>query len=116
MQAGRNIKFGRGVVSKTTYVAAIVAGAWAVAVFRMGENIMANAAMLIACSVVTAFSVWYIRSSQTFAKENPSLALLDGAELIEWQKLEMAAKGGILQSPDDTKMLEIKPALDSKSG
>ncbi len=115
VQSARNIKFGRGVVSKTSYVAALVVAAWGVIVFRLGDNLITNGALLLAGLVATGFAFWYIRSSQKFAEQNPSLALLEGAELIEWQKLEVAAKGGLLQQPDD-KMLEIKPASESDIG
>jgi len=93
IESSRNIKFGRGVVSKTSYVAALVVAVWLMIAWRWTDNIAADTGLMVAGLVVTGFAVWYIKASQSFAEHNPSLALLEGAELLEWQRQEMVAKG-----------------------
>lgn len=105
LQSSRNIKFGRGVVSKTTVVAVGVVAVWGAIAWRLGENITLNATLLIAGVLATAFAVWYTRSSQNYAERNPAQALLEGAEFLEWTRLEAAAKG--LPSPDSSALVEI---------
>ena len=54
---------------------------------------MMNAGLLLLAALAISFAVWFIKSSRTFAERNPALALLEGAELIEWRRMEVAAKG-----------------------
>jgi hypothetical protein len=107
LSSGRNVRFGRGVVSKTSYVAAIIAIAWIVLLWRWTDNLKADAGLLIAGFVVTLFGVWFIRGTQRFAERNPAQALLEGAELLEWHKAEIQAKG--LPPSDSPPMLEVTP-------
>lgn len=83
LESSRNIKFGRGVVSKTSYVAALVIAVWLMIAWRWSDNMIANLGLLIAGAAATGFAVWYIKSSQDFAERNPGQALLDGAEFLE---------------------------------
>jgi hypothetical protein len=43
--------------------------------------------------LATLFGWWFVRGSQEYAQKNPAQAMLEGAELLEWQKMDMAAKG-----------------------
>jgi hypothetical protein len=107
LESSRAVKFGRGVVSKTSYVAASVVVAWIGIALRIGDNIYTNGGLLVAGLVVTAFAIWYIRTSQAFAASNPGQAILDGAEFLEWSRLEAAAKG--LPAPVDQPAIEVLP-------
>ena len=93
VESSQNVKFGKGVVSKTTYVAALVIATWIVIAWRWSADLMADGGLLIAGLAATAFGAWYIKSSQNFAERNPAQAMLDGAEFLEWSRLEAAAKG-----------------------
>ena len=95
VESSRNIKFGRGVVSKTSYVAALPLAVWLAVAWRWVGAVTDNLGMLIAGSVATIFAVWYIRATHKFAEKNPALALLEGSELLEWQRTEAAVKGVI---------------------
>lgn len=99
LSSGRNIRLGRGVVSKTSYVAGIVALVWGAIVWRWSENLTADAGLVLVGLIVTAFAIWFIRGTQKFAERNPAQALLEGAELLEWQRVEAAAKGVPPQPP-----------------
>lgn len=93
LSSGRNIRLGRGVVSKTSYVAGIVALVWGAIVLRWSGNLIADSGLIIVGLIATAFAVWFIHRTQRFAEQNPAQALLEGAELLEWQKTEIQAKG-----------------------
>jgi hypothetical protein len=113
----RSIRFGRGVIGKTTYVMAALIGLWAVIAWRLSETSVAfNAALICVGAVATAVGVWWIRSTQSFAKENPAQALLDGAEFIEYEKLTAQIKGGVPfrlgRKHDDALIAATHPAQD----
>jgi hypothetical protein len=93
VESSRNIKFGRGVVSKTSYVAAFVVAVWLAVAWNWQGELSENIGRLIAGVIPTLFAVWFIRETQKFAEKNPAQALLEGAELLEWQKTEIQAKG-----------------------
>lgn len=81
-------------MSKTTYVAGLVVALWLMIAWKWDEeSLAANGGLVLAGLIATVFAVWYIRSSQNFAERNPGQALLDGAEFLEWSRLEAAAKG-----------------------
>ena len=110
VESSRNVKFGRGVVSKTSYVASFVVAVWLAIALRWGDNMTSNVGLMIVGLVATAFAVWYIRSSQNFAERNPGQALLDGAEFLEYTRMEAAARG-VVALPNQP-LLEIGPSLD----
>lgn len=93
LESARNVRLGRGVVSKTSYIAVTLLVVWAVVAWRWSESLMLNAGLLIIGLVATVFAVWFIHGTRRFAERNPALALLEGAELLEWRKMEVAAKG-----------------------
>ncbi len=93
IESSRNVRLGRGVVSKTSYVAAAVVAVWGIVAWRLSDSLVENAFLLGAAIVVTGFAVWFIRGTQSFAERNPGQAMLEGAELIEWRKLDVQAKG-----------------------
>jgi len=82
------IRLARGVVGKASYVAATAfialgAIAWSL---RDGGYLIA-----LAILVVFLFTT-YLGGVLWFSNKHPGLALLEGAELIQWRKIEMAAK------------------------
>ena len=50
--------------------------------------------------IAVALFLFYFISTQRFADKNPGVALLEGAELIRWKQVELAAKN--LPSPPAT--------------
>src|SRR5947209_18809658 len=77
LSSGRNIRLGRGVVSKTSYVAAIAAIAWVAIIWRWSDNLKTDAGLLTAGLVATGFACWFIRGTHRFAEQNPAQALLE---------------------------------------
>ena len=89
----RQIRFGRGVVGKTGHATLAILAVWAIVLFRLSENIWLDIGLLSSGGIATILYWWWVRGTQTFAKENPGLALMEGAELLEYQKFEAQVKG-----------------------
>ena len=92
-EQGRSIKFAPGVVGKTGYATVALFGLWGIILFRISENAWLNVTLLIGGFVATGIYCWWVRSTQKFAADNPGLAMLEGAQLIEYQKWEAEIKG-----------------------
>lgn len=114
LEAGRNVRFGKGVVSKTSYIAAFVVAVWGIVAWKWSESLIMDAGLLVAGTVVTAFGVWFIGGTRRFAERNPELALFEGAQLLEWRKMEVAAKG--LAPRADQTLLEDKGGPPKSGG
>ena len=100
LDAGRNIKLARGVIGKTGHVVLATVGIWALILWRWSGNLAVDGGLLGVGLVVTAFTAWWIRGSQKFAKENPAQAMLEGAEFLEYRRIEMGTKDiGSLKGP-----------------
>lgn len=93
LEQGQRVKFGRGVVGKTTYAAVATIGLWAAIVFRLSTDLWLNLSLVLAGLVGTGVCIWFVRGTQRFARENPAQAMLEGAEFIEYQKWEAEVKG-----------------------
>jgi hypothetical protein len=101
LESARNVRLGRGVVSKTSYVAVLPLSVWGVVAWRWSDNAVLDIGLLAIGMCATIFAMWFIKGTREFAERNPELALLEGAELLEWRRMEVAAKG-------------VPPELDSR--
>ena len=114
----RGIKFGRGVVGKTSYAAAALIGVWAIIAFRLSESLVLDGALLFAGALATLFVFWWTTSTQKFAEKNPAQAMLDGGELLEYKKFEVSAKrpldtdGTLVVDPKGQTLIEDRSAKD----
>jgi hypothetical protein len=104
------IRLARGVVGKASYVAACtVVGLGVVAiVMRDPLYLIIDAALIFIAFVVYFFGVIW------FANKHPGLSLLEGAELIQWRQMEMAAKAGPIKQdlPNTSPAPQIINATD----
>lgn len=89
----RGVKFGRGVVGKTTYATVGIIALWAAIILRLSNDHFVNLALFGGGLIPTLFYWWWVRKTHDFATKNPGLAILEGAELIEYQKWEAEVKG-----------------------
>jgi hypothetical protein len=89
----RQVRFGRGVVGKTGHAMIAVIALWIMIAWRWSGNLWADGGLAIVGIAATAAFIWWVRSTQQFAEKNPAQALLEGAELLEYQKFEAQAKG-----------------------
>jgi hypothetical protein len=95
-QAGVNtasldrIRLARGVVGKASYVV----GAAIIGLGSIGLALALHEpfyALIVGLLIPVIFAV-YFSGALWFAHRHPGVALLEGAELIQWQQMEMAAK------------------------
>jgi len=89
----RGIKLGRGVVGKTSHATLAIIGAWAIIIFRLSESIILDSLLLCSGAIATLVYFWWVNKTQEFATKNPGLAMLEGAEFVEYQKWEAEVKG-----------------------
>ncbi len=92
-EQGRRIRFGKGVVGKTGHATIGVIGLWGIVLFRLTDNLWLNATLLLGASAITGVYCWWVHRTQKFAEKNPGLALMEGAELLEYQKWDAEIKG-----------------------
>src|SRR6266446_1862429 len=100
----RQITFGSGVVGKTSRVVWGLGAAWLIILWRLSANVVLNAFLVGGGIFATAFVVWWIRYTHQFAENNPSVALLEGAQLIEYKKFEAQVKGVPALTGDQAKL------------
>jgi hypothetical protein len=82
------IRLAQGVVGKSSYVAGAALLTLAViAVGLRGTDLL----FYLGCFVLVIF-VLYFLGVMWFAHKHPGESLLEGAELIQWRQIEMAAK------------------------
>lgn len=75
-----------GVVGKTSTAVIALFGVFAIVAWKMSDP-------LVIGLVAAVIFLVYFAGVMAFALKNPGAALLEGAELVQWQQVEMAAKG-----------------------
>ena len=88
MQALGHIRLAHGVVGKASVVAGIVLLALGAIAMRVDSDLL----LVMAGVVVLVFFV-YLAAMLWFAHRHPEQALLEGAEIIQYRQLELAARG-----------------------
>jgi hypothetical protein len=82
------IRLARGVIGKTSYVAAAAVLALGGVAWRLDDPIYLLVEAILIVLVFTA----YFAGTLWFANRHPGVALLEGAELIQWRQMDIAAK------------------------
>jgi hypothetical protein len=85
--AFQSIRLPRGLVGKASYVAALALIGLAIIAWGLKDPALLIA---IGCLIVLLFAL-YFAGVLWFANKHPGVALLEGAELIQWRQLEIAA-------------------------
>jgi hypothetical protein len=78
----------RGVVGKATYVA----GATVLGLASLALTLRDPLYLLIVGVLILLVFVFYFAGSLWFAHRHPGVALLEGADLIQWRQMEMTAR------------------------
>ncbi|MCB1591853.1 MAG: hypothetical protein KDI90_05320 [Alphaproteobacteria bacterium] len=94
------IRLGQGLVGKSTLGFAITIISIAVVAYKTNNEYLL---FLIPFFVIGLF-VWFFRSIKDFTEKNPELALLEGANLLAWKQIELAAKG--VPKPENQQLIE----------
>jgi hypothetical protein len=84
------VRLVRGVVGKTSYVAAAAVLTLAAIAWRLTDPNL----LLVDAGLVVLIFVLYFAGVLWFANRHPGVALLEGAELIQWRQMDVAAKSG----------------------
>jgi hypothetical protein len=110
--AGR-VRLGRGVVGKVTNAFIAVAVVVAAAILSLSGQPW----LIFALALLFALGFFvYQRSILNFARRNPHLALMDGAEVTDYKRLELAAKGIPLPPPSPLMGDPQNPVVDVLPG
>ncbi|SDT17785.1 hypothetical protein [Bradyrhizobium canariense] len=83
------VRLAQGVVGKSSYVAGVALLALLVVAYSLRDS---GYLLAVACFIVVLF-FGYFAGVLWFANKHPDMALLEGAELVKWRQIEMAAKG-----------------------
>lgn len=108
VENGLGIRFGRGVVGKTSHAMIVLIVIWGLVVWKLGDNIVANCFLIGAALIATFIFIWWTRSTQQFAERNPAQAMLDGAEFLEYRRIETEAQGVALPPTPGSTLIEGK--------
>jgi hypothetical protein len=68
LDSGKNIRFGKGVVAKTSYIAGLTLAVWGIVAWRWSENMTSNLGLGLVGAIATLFSLWFIRGTQDFGQ------------------------------------------------
>ncbi|MCS6306433.1 MAG: hypothetical protein H8K07_22630 [Nitrospira sp.] len=82
------IRLGPGVVGRSATVAVCALIVMGVIAYNLNDK---ASLLIIAGAAFLLFLIFFI-GSMIYGSKNPSAALLEGAELVTWQKQELAAK------------------------
>lgn len=83
------MKLPGGIVGKTCYVLMAVCGALAAIVASIRTEAIGFAAIVALLVLV----IWGLRRAFQYADANPDVALMEGAEIIAYRRLQLAQKG-----------------------
>lgn len=106
----RQVRFGPGVVPKTSRAMIGLLAVWVIIVWRLSADLALDTALVIVGVIATGLFVWWVRRTHDFAERNPALALLEGSQLVEYQRFTAQLKGQVvdeasprphLQAPND---------------
>lgn len=105
----QRIKLGSGVVGKSSYAMFALICAWIVIFLKMSDSLIQNVFLAGGGLTLTAVYCWWTNRTQKFAEKHPSMALLEGAQFIEFKKWEAEIKGLPKLS---SKVIPKPPAID----
>lgn len=88
---------------------------WGVIVSRLTDGIILDCALMLAGTIATAVYVWWMKRTHDLAASNPGVALLEGAELLEFRRFDAQAKG-ILPSTEQPSVHQAAGARSDQQG
>ena len=108
------IRFGRGVVGRTTFALIVALVVLGVIAWRLADATVVLVQVLLAAlalGVIGLFVLYFVRIMR-FADANPMAATLEGAEWIQLEQIRLAAKG----LPNPPAMPVVLPSRELGSG
>jgi hypothetical protein len=98
------MRLGPGVVGRSATVAVVALLVLGVVAWRLTDQ---NLLLVIAGASFILFLIYFI-GAMIYGAKNPAAALLEGAELVTWQKQELAAKN-VPHPPDSPLITDPRP-------
>ena len=103
-------------MGKTSRATLALFGLWAIILWRLSDSPLLDTVLLGGGVICTCAYGWWVHRTQRFAAENPGLALMEGAQLLEYQKWEAGIKGlPALNSPIIPDPEKSQPLIDAES-
>lgn len=99
------VRLAQGVVGKSSYVAGTALLALLVVAFSLRDS---GYLLAVGCIILVLFCA-YFGGVLWFANKHPDMALLEGAELVKWRQIEMAAKGQPSLPPSTQQVIGSDP-------
>lgn len=106
------VRLGPGVVGRSSYVAVAALVALIVVAWSLGNK--PEYLLIVGVLAVVLFLVFFA-GVLWFSHNHPDTALLEGAELVKWRQLEIAAKG-VKTTPELAANTPAPIAIDSQRG
>jgi ABC-type branched-subunit amino acid transport system permease subunit len=100
------IRLGRGVIGKASYVAAAAIFGLIVVALALRDSTL----LLIIGTLIAAVFAIYFFGALWFSNKHPGVALLEGAELIQWRQLEVAASNPTLVI--ENSKIDVPPLIE----
>ena len=113
----QRIRLGRGAVGKTASIMLGACGVFAVIAYGTSGHVVALIALAAMFTMLVLIVIYGILD---FASRNPAQALLEGADLVKWREIDMAAKnvpalppGPSEPDPQNPVVIELKANTDA---
>lgn len=102
------IRLARGVVGKASYVAGAAVLGLAVVAWGLRNSTF----LLVDGALIFSLFLAYLVGILWFANKHPGVALLEGAELLQWHQLEITASN--LPNEIDRELIEPTPITEEQ--
>jgi hypothetical protein len=88
------IRLAPGVIGKSSLINLGLVVLWGIVLWRLsGANLWLDGGLIIGALIATVVGQRECQRMREFAVANPSLALMEGADITEYRKFEAQAKG-----------------------
>lgn len=94
-ESGKRVRLAPGVIGKSSAVFLGLILLWVVVIVRLSPTApwWYNVMLVSGALIVTLLAVRETGKNRAFAEANPSLALMEGADITEYKRFEAQAKG-----------------------
>lgn len=115
-ESASRIRLAPGVIGKSSLIQLGVVVLWGIVLFRLSEVIWIDCALIATGLFATYIAARETKKMREYAVENPSLALMEGADITEYQRFQSEAKGRTLPADaalttDNPKLIEATSSL-----
>ncbi len=113
-ESATRIRLAPGVLGKTHTVILGVIALWGIVLFRLSATaVWLDLALILGATIGTVVALVFCKQSRDYAVAHPALALMEGADITEYQKFEAESKKA--QGPNAALVSDpTKPLSNSK--